>query len=517
MTVFPEAMPLDNQSLTTVPSVKTVAKPTGPAPVGPKNNIAALTDKAATDAYASSQWLTQQEPEYEKNASQITTSFTNNLNKYGGELNDNLTQLRQNTQPFKAPEQQDPTMIFGSKAGLLAGIASLFTRAPLTTSLNAMASGMKAINEGNATEYQRSFDQWKVNTDYAFKMADTENKAVDSMINLSKTNYDAAVSGLNAIFAARKDVVGQQVLAAQGLEGVEKIHLERQRLAQEAQKSYLDTQVPLQIYNKSIADFRTENHREPSATEMSNMLRMAKSASLLGALSPEQRESYAAQAATGMPMNQVISGFGKEAVAQRQQVHQDAVNFIMGQNPGMTAAQAGQELAVRTVNYGVGKRSIGQLGTMMGATKQAVLQLDYNIGKAKEEIAKLGSTNISPIINAIARGEEKWTGQPAYSGLFLYMHAVAAESAKILMGGQASVAQLHSGAAEEAQKWANANMTPASFEEVAGAMHGEGENRIDNYLQAIESQKSSFVNPGGAPSAPQSGGTDYSNLWGGHK
>ncbi len=42
---------------------------------------------------------------------------------------------------------------------------------------------------------------------------------------------------------------------------------------------------------------------------------------------------------------------------------------------------------------------------------------------------------------------------------------------------------------EEAQKWANVNMTPASFDAVAKAMQGEGQNRIQTYEQAIKGQR----------------------------
>jgi hypothetical protein len=126
---------------------------------------------------------------------------------------------------------------------------------------------------------------------------------------------------------------------------------------------------------------------------------------------------------------------------------------------------------------------------MLGATKQAVSQLDFNIAKTKEEMSKLGSSNLSPVINAIARGEEHWTGDPAYSSLFYYMHAAAVESARVLSGGQSSAAQLHQGAMEEAQKWANIDMTPASFDAVADAMQEEGRNRIETYETAIKSQK----------------------------
>jgi hypothetical protein len=68
------------------------------------------------------------------------------------------------------------------------------------------------------------------------------------------------------------------------------------------------------------------------------------------------------------------------------------------------------------------------------------------------------------------------------------MYATATESARILAGGQASVAQLQEGARTEAEKWANLNLTPESFEEHGKNMIAEGENRIQNFELALGSQ-----------------------------
>lgn len=212
---------------------------------------------------------------------------------------------------------------------------------------------------------------------------------------------------------------------------------------------------------------------------------------------PALLASQGARIAAGEPSSQVVPGYGKGGVKARQAANSEAVRQIMEENPNMTPAQAGQELANRTIDYAAGKKSTGQLTTMLGATRQAVSQLDFNVDKTSEEMAKLGSSNISPVVNAIARGEEKWTGDPAYSGLFFYMHAAATESARILSGGQASVAQLHQGAMEEAQKWANVNMTPASWKEVSQSMKDEGKARLKTYQDAIDKGR---IAPGAKPS-----------------
>ncbi|HXJ61899.1 MAG TPA: hypothetical protein VNU68_35115 [Verrucomicrobiae bacterium] len=213
---------------------------------------------------------------------------------------------------------------------------------------------------------------------------------------------------------------------------------------------------------------------------------------------PEAKASLAAQASTGQPLNQIVMGYGKSAVQARKEAREGAIEKIMA-DTGMTAEQAGVELAMRGIEYATGKRSDQQLGTIRGATVAAVKQLDYNVDQVLEDFKKLPGSDLSPIINALVRGEQRWTGDPAYSQLFFHMQAVANESARILSGGQASIAQLAEGARKEAEKWAGVNMTPASFKAVAQSMHEEGQARIRSFDEARKEQRL------GEPKKPDAG------------
>jgi hypothetical protein len=202
----------------------------------------------------------------------------------------------------------------------------------------------------------------------------------------------------------------------------------------------------------------------------------------------DQKDATAAMVASGMPLTQVIPGFGQAGIKERGEARNSAIDLIRKDDPSLSAADAGRELARRETLYVAQRSSALQLDKMLGATKQAVDQLEFNINRTKSELKKLSSSDISPIINAIARGEEKWAGDPAYSSLFYYMSATALESARILQGGQASAAQLHQGAADEASKWANMNMTPRSFDAVGDAMLAEGQKRVKTYEDALKYQ-----------------------------
>lgn len=222
---------------------------------------------------------------------------------------------------------------------------------------------------------------------------------------------------------------------------------------------------------------------------------------------PFDKVSAGSAAATGQPLNQIVPGYGKAAAKNREQARAEAIAQIMAQT-GMSNQEAGAELARRSIDFVAGKRSVTQLNTMLGATRQAIDQLEFNVKKVSETMKKLPSSDLSPLINSIIRGEEKWTGNPAYSELYYFMNAAAMESARILQGGQASVAQLHQGAADEAKKWADAHMTtPKAWNEgVAPAMIAEGRERLKTYERAIGAQRGGpapMVGGGARDAAPQ--------------
>jgi hypothetical protein len=220
---------------------------------------------------------------------------------------------------------------------------------------------------------------------------------------------------------------------------------------------------------------------------------------------PEQAKNQAVMRATGMPAMQVMPGYARNMGAARSQLNQDAINYI-AQTENMTPQQAAEELANRDIAYAGGKKSVGQLTTMLGATRAALNQLDFNVDKVSQVIKSMPGSDLSPVINAIIRGEQKWTGDPRYSALFYYMNAAGMESARILSGGQASIAQLHTGAQQEAKKWADADWTTpkAWLEGVAPAMRAEAENRITNFTEAIKAQRSRASASPTAPSAAPS-------------
>ena len=208
--------------------------------------------------------------------------------------------------------------------------------------------------------------------------------------------------------------------------------------------------------------------------------------------------------ATGIPLATTVPGYGREASLRRDAYRVATIQKIQKDNPGMTAYQAGEELSRRNIDWAASKSSGTQLEKMKGATDQAIGQLDFNVDKATEELNKLSSSDLSPVLNAIARGADKWTGDKHYASAFFYLHGAAMESARLQSGGQASIAQLNQGAADKAQEWANMGLTPSMWGEVGTAMKAEGRARYATFQDAYQRQTGRAPNtqPGTPLTAP---------------
>lgn len=90
------------------------------------------------------------------------------------------------TQP---PPPVDPVRAFGSWASSLGIIASVLTKAPLTSALNASAAAMNAIRSNDLAAYNEAEDAWSKNTDLALKQTEWEAKGYEHALDMMKDDH----------------------------------------------------------------------------------------------------------------------------------------------------------------------------------------------------------------------------------------------------------------------------------------------------------------------------------------
>lgn len=85
-------------------------------------------------------------------------------------------------EPPKHPDQ-DAIKKMGGLATVVGILGGLFTRAPMTASLNAAASAMEAYNKGDEKNYDLAYKQWQTQTDMMFKVAEMQTSRVSEIMS----------------------------------------------------------------------------------------------------------------------------------------------------------------------------------------------------------------------------------------------------------------------------------------------------------------------------------------------
>ncbi len=104
-----------------------------------------------------------------------------------------LEHERQNTPPPKLERPQKPQtsvddiQLWGSLAIVFAGLASLRTRQPLTTAMNAAASALNGMQQASGERVDQAYKQWEMDTKFAFENFNYEQQVYqDLMSNIDR-------------------------------------------------------------------------------------------------------------------------------------------------------------------------------------------------------------------------------------------------------------------------------------------------------------------------------------------
>lgn len=211
-----------------------------------------------------------------------------------------------NLPPPPQPKFSTPMEEFGSIASTLGIFASLLTRRPLTSALNASAAAMQSIRQGDYTNYQTAMDQWKAQSDYAEKTADWQWKRYQAILDNKTMTMDAKSNMIRAMQAGDSDIVGAQQLRDHGLDGVMKLQEYRLRMALAAQRAANRVNsIPNEVFwgytQQALDAWKAKNPgKEPSQSDMARIYTDAYS-SMVQAKSPgESKIAGTADSATSL-------------------------------------------------------------------------------------------------------------------------------------------------------------------------------------------------------------------------
>jgi len=136
-----------------------------------------------------------------------------------------------------AKRSTDPIAAFGSFASVAGILASVFTRQPITTALDASAAAMNAIRAGDDKAYDRAHKAWQDNQKLYLDRHKIQHQAYQDAVSLLKTNMDVGNTKLAVLAARFGDKQVQTLLEAGMNKEVEELLAARERNALDMAKA----------------------------------------------------------------------------------------------------------------------------------------------------------------------------------------------------------------------------------------------------------------------------------------
>ena len=174
--------------------------------------------------------------------------------------------------PPPQPKETSPVEVWGSSAMMVAGLGGLLTRRPLINSLNAMGGVINAYRQADQTAAQKAYDEWKVNTENAVKMAQFSIDAYKTALSKIETDKKTAQSDFLTTAKALGDENAAYVATHYGIDAAisyvnhQQEHVDRMVSAaekMEKQKPLLDAQVATANAIKNLQALRKSGKATP--------------------------------------------------------------------------------------------------------------------------------------------------------------------------------------------------------------------------------------------------------------
>ena len=122
--------------------------------------------------------------------------------------------------PMPPKEQpSDPLQAFGQPALWIAAIGGLLSRNHLTSAIQSAGAVMNSIHQQDQAAAQRHYDEWKINTENALKMAKYEQDAYKAALSKKNTDVRQAEAEFRTVALAARSAGPLKALDEGGLDG----------------------------------------------------------------------------------------------------------------------------------------------------------------------------------------------------------------------------------------------------------------------------------------------------------
>jgi hypothetical protein len=126
-------------------------------------------------------------------------------------------------------------------------------------------------------------------------------------------------------------------------------------------------------------------------------------------MTTDELQSAGAAVRSGQPVNQVIPGYGKDAVAKREAARMEAVRQMTEENPDISPIQAGEILSQNQINYAAQKsgktaqaRTLGTLEANIVSSSTEAIKMSNIVRDISKDMDLGNYKSINQVENAVA-------------------------------------------------------------------------------------------------------------------
>lgn len=390
--------------------------------------------------------------------------------------------------PEPKPEPQDPMQGYVSAIGLLGAIGSMFTRRPMTNTMNAAAAVINATKAGSDAEAEKKYKAWKEQNDNAFKLLDYQNKIYDSILKNKTSSVEERVAEMQAHASMFKDDYMMQLAKDGHIEAMQE-HQEKMIEAvakgQEATVKVEEAQEKQGIYKDWLKENPNAKASE-KADMLSRIMNPAVEAASIRAQtvggqptwSPKAIEAAAKAVANGLPLAKVAPGLSAK------NPNRDAImNRAAELNPDL-------DLSAAEVGFDARVSEARRVGTSTGLVDVSSRLLDETLPLARTAVAQVDLSKFTDY-NSLHNYALRHTSDKDLAAADAALQGVASDYAQLLVrNGQSTDA-----ARSKSDSLSNMQMGPEALEAVFSQIEKESAAARTGTEKALND-----VTTGGRPS-----------------
>lgn len=137
----------------------------------------------------------------------------------------------------KPDTSNDPMKGYVSSIGILGAIGSMFTRRPMTNSMNAAAGVLESMKQQDAADFKQKFDTWKIENENALKLFDYQRDMYKDIMSNDRLDVKDKMAKTEALASAFKDDYTKEHMRNGDWEAHLRAQADMERAANETRKT----------------------------------------------------------------------------------------------------------------------------------------------------------------------------------------------------------------------------------------------------------------------------------------